>query len=86
MFVYLVFGVMFLDGIICDHQIFHVPLESRNEFAAPIFNLAAILIELALVSTMPMESHIKEQEIVVSHAVNLSICIQSVKYPHPHPN
>lgn len=66
-FAHFVFGVVLLGGIIYDHEIFHVPLEPRIEFAGFIFNLVAILVELALVSTMPMElpsSRINKEDIV----------------------
>lgn len=62
-----VFGVVLLGGVIYDHEILHVPLEPRVEFAGLIFNLVAIVIELAFVSTMPMElpsSRINQQDIV----------------------
>lgn len=62
-----VFGVLLLGGTVYDHQIFRVPLGPRVEFTALIFNLAAVLVELTLVSTMPMElpsSRISKEEIV----------------------
>lgn len=64
---HLVFGVIVLGGGIYDHEVSHVPLEPRIGFAVLIFNLVAVLIELVLVSTMPMElpsSHIKKEDIV----------------------
>ena len=67
-FVHLVFGVVLLGGIIYEHRTFvHLPLQSRIEFAPLIFNVVAIFIELALVSTMPMElprSSINKEDIV----------------------
>lgn len=65
--VHLVFGVIVLVGIIYDHSVFHVPLGPRIGFAGLIFNLVAVFVELALVSTMPMElpsSRINEEDIV----------------------
>ncbi|KAI9454319.1 hypothetical protein HD554DRAFT_2151146 [Boletus coccyginus] len=65
--VHLVFGVIVLGGVIYDHKVFHVPLEPCIELAALIFNLLAIFVELALVSTMPMRlpsSRIKKEDIV----------------------
>ena len=66
-FAHLVFGVVLLGGRVYDHHVLHVPLEPRIELAVLIFNLVAVSIELALVSTMPMDlpsSRINKDEIV----------------------
>ncbi|KAG9310797.1 hypothetical protein JVU11DRAFT_8649 [Chiua virens] len=68
---HLVFGVILLGGIIYDHEIFHLPLGPHIELAGFIFNLVAILFELAIVSTMPMQlpsSRINKEDISVKYS------------------
>jgi hypothetical protein len=62
-----VFGVVLLGGTIYDHRVFHLPLAPRTELVGLVFNLVAVLVELALVSTMPMglpSSRINKEDIV----------------------
>ena len=63
---HLIFGVVLLGGTIYYQNIDHVSLALRIRFAAPAFNLVAILIVLVLISRMPTElpntgSHIHSQ-------------------------
>ncbi|KAF8554053.1 hypothetical protein OG21DRAFT_1497299 [Imleria badia] len=69
--VHLVFGVIVLGGIVYDNRVLHVPLEPRIRFACLIFNLVAVLLELALVSTMPMDlpsSRVNKEDISVKYS------------------
>ncbi|KAF9219839.1 P-loop containing nucleoside triphosphate hydrolase protein [Gyrodon lividus] len=53
--VHLVFAVLLLGGTLYDYQILNIPWPSRFQLAGLIVNLVAVLLELAVVSTMPLE-------------------------------
>ena len=83
---HLVFGVILLGGVIYDHRVFHLQLAPRIELVGLVFNLIAVLVELALVSTMPMglpSSRINKEDIVSATRPPSHVPLTRIYAPSP---